>query len=146
MPQFPSFMRIPDALLSATSFVIPKFHIYAHGKSCQSRFSLNFKKWSARTNGEDIERWWSHINPVSMSTKEMGPGSRHDTIDDHAAAWNWRKIIGFGTCMLYMGGDYLLMSSIRQVASRTTSQSNQNACETPGAIHENQCEVFSASR
>ncbi|KAF9487229.1 hypothetical protein BDN71DRAFT_1352054, partial [Pleurotus eryngii] len=26
----------------------------------------------------------------------MGPGSRTDTIDDHAAVWNWRKIVGLG--------------------------------------------------
>jgi Kyakuja-Dileera-Zisupton transposase len=93
---FPPFMRIPDWVFNKTQFVIPKFHIYGHGSSCQFRYSLNFLKWSARTNGEDIERWWAHINPLSMSTKEMGPGSRHDTIDDHAAAWNWRKIVGLG--------------------------------------------------
>jgi hypothetical protein len=49
----------------------------------------------ARTDGEDPERWWAHINPVSMSTKEMGPGARLDTLDDHAAAWNWQKITKF---------------------------------------------------
>jgi hypothetical protein len=33
-----------------------------------------------------------------MSTKEMAPGARLDTLDDHAAAWNFRKIVGFGEC------------------------------------------------
>jgi hypothetical protein len=94
--QFPSWMRIPNSLFQRVVYVIPKFHIYGHGKKCQTRFSLNFLKWSARTNGEDPERWWAHINPLSMSTREMSPGARHDTIDDHAAAWNWRKITGFG--------------------------------------------------
>jgi hypothetical protein len=97
--QFPRWMQIPDPLLRSAKYVIPKFHIYGHGNSCQYRFSLNFLKWSARTNGEEPERWWAHINPVSMSTKEMSPGARHDTIDDHAAAWNWRKIVGFGTSL-----------------------------------------------
>jgi Kyakuja-Dileera-Zisupton transposase len=95
--QFPEWMRLPDRIFDITRFAIPKFHIYGHGKTCQTRFSLNFLKFMGRTDGEGIERWWSHINPVSMSTKEMGPGSRHDTIDDHAAAWNWQKIVGFGT-------------------------------------------------
>lgn len=94
--QFPPFMRIPDWLLKTVTYLIPTFHIYGHGASCQHRFSFNFVRWSARTNGEDVERWWSHVNPVSMSTKEMGAGGRLDTIDDHAAAWNWRKIVGFG--------------------------------------------------
>ena len=29
----------------------------------------------------------------------MGPGARLDTLDDHAAAWNWQKIAGFGTSL-----------------------------------------------
>jgi hypothetical protein len=89
-------MQIPPALFVATRYVIPKLHIYGHGLKCQFKYSLNFLKWSARTNGEDIERWWAHLNPVSMSTKEMSPGARHDTLDDHAGAWNFRKITKFG--------------------------------------------------
>ncbi len=94
--QLPTYMQLPTSFLNTATFVIPKLHIHGHGKSCQTQYSLNFLKYSARTNGEDPERWWAHINPVSMSTREMGPGSRHDTIDDHAAAWNWRKITGLG--------------------------------------------------
>jgi hypothetical protein len=94
--QLPEFMRISLDQLKSARFVIPKFHIYGHGASCQTRYSLNFLPFMARIDGEDPERWWAHINPVSMSTKEMGPGARLDTIDDHARAWNWNKIIGFG--------------------------------------------------
>ncbi|KAH8106476.1 hypothetical protein DFH11DRAFT_1691850 [Phellopilus nigrolimitatus] len=79
--------------------VVPKFHLNAHGKACQGPFSLNFLKWSARTDGEGIERGWSHINPVATSTREMGPGFRHDTIDDHWSAWNWHKITGLGALL-----------------------------------------------
>jgi hypothetical protein len=96
MPQLPKCMQIDMDKLRRAKFVLPKFHIYNHGTKCQTKFSLNFLRWSARTNGEDPERWWAHINPVSMSTREMGPGARHDTIDDHARAWNWRKIVNFG--------------------------------------------------
>jgi len=94
--QLPSWMQPPPAMLDNLKFVIPKFHIYGHGSRCQTKFSLNFLLFSGRTNGEEPERWWAHINPVSGSTKEMGAGARHDTIDDHAAAWNWRKITKFG--------------------------------------------------
>jgi Kyakuja-Dileera-Zisupton transposase len=52
----------------------------------------------ACTDGEDPERWWAHINPMSMSTKEMGPGAWLDMLDDYAGAWNWQKITGFGEC------------------------------------------------
>jgi hypothetical protein len=96
MRQLPQWMRLPNFIWNSITFVIPKFHIYGHGKKCQSRFSLNFLKWSARTNGEEPERWWSHINPAGMSTREMTSGARHDVLDDHAAAWNWQKIVRFG--------------------------------------------------
>lgn len=96
--QLPDSMQLSNTQLHFLRFAIPKFHIAAHGSDCQSRFSFNFQRHMARTDGEDPERWWAHINPVSMSTREMGPGARLDTLDDHAAAWNWRKITGFGTC------------------------------------------------
>lgn len=96
IPQYPECMRISAGQLERAKYVLPKFHIFNHGPDCQIKYSLNFLKWSARTNGEDPERWWAHINPVSMSTREMSAGSRHDTIDDHARAWNWRKIVKFG--------------------------------------------------
>jgi hypothetical protein len=96
--QLPNSMRLSDKQLHSLRLAIPKFHISAHGLDCQSNFSFNYQPHMARTDGEDPERWWAHINPVSMSTKEMGPGARLDTLDDHAAAWNWRKITGFGTC------------------------------------------------
>ena len=96
MLQLPDSMQLSDQQIRLLRFAIPKFHISAHGVSCQSKFSLNYQQYMARTDGEDPERWWAHINPVSMSTKEMGPGARLDTLDDHAAAWNWQKIARFG--------------------------------------------------
>lgn len=98
---FPENMRLPDDAFERITYVIPKFHLYGHGQQCQIDYSLSYLPWSAETDGEDPERWWVHINPVSMSTKIMGPGSRKDTIDDHAAAWNWRKIVDLGTFSLY---------------------------------------------
>jgi len=96
--QLPHSMRLSDQQLRLLWFAIPKFHISAHGLNCQSDFSFNYRPYMVRTDGEDPERWWAHINPVSMSTKEMGPGAQLDTLDDHAGAWNWRKITGFGKC------------------------------------------------
>lgn len=98
--QFPPQMQLPTSVLDSIKYVIPKFHIYGHGRQCQTKFSLNYLPHSARTNGEEPERWWAHINPISMSTREMTAGSRHDTIDDHAGAWNWRKITNFGMQLL----------------------------------------------
>ena len=86
MKQYLSFMQIDPKRILAAKFVLPKFHIFNYGLSCQLRYSLNSLKYSVRMNGEDPERWWAHINPISMSTREMGSGSQTDTIDDHARA------------------------------------------------------------
>jgi hypothetical protein len=96
LDRLPNSMQLSDRQRCSLHFAFPKFHISAHGLNCQSNFSFNYQPFMARTDGEDPERWWAHINPVSMSTKEMGPGARFDTLDDHASAWNWRKITGFG--------------------------------------------------
>ncbi|KAG1870962.1 hypothetical protein C8R48DRAFT_569320, partial [Suillus tomentosus] len=53
-----------------------------------------------RTDGEAPERGWSNINRVATSTKEMGPGSRRDTLDDHFGDWNWKKVTALGRTLL----------------------------------------------
>jgi hypothetical protein len=93
-------MWIPPEVFASLLFFIPKFHIYGHGDKCQHKYSFNFQKWSARNDGEAPEWFWSHINPLSSSTREMSPGARFDTLDSHAAHWNWRKIVKFGMLAL----------------------------------------------
>lgn len=86
----------PNGLLRKVKYVIPKFHLHNHGLKCHLGFNLNFLRFSAQSDLEDPERWWAHINPISMSTREMTAGSSIDLINNHAAGWNWRKITGFG--------------------------------------------------
>ncbi|KAH7918244.1 hypothetical protein BV22DRAFT_1108409 [Leucogyrophana mollusca] len=77
-------------------FLVPKFHLPAHIDTCHTSFSFNFMKGVGHTNREAIERGCANINPVSSSTKAMGPGSRRDTLDDHFADWNWKKVVSLG--------------------------------------------------
>ncbi|KAG1814844.1 hypothetical protein EV424DRAFT_1473281 [Suillus variegatus] len=83
------------------TFLIPKFHLPAHIASCQTKFSFNFIKGVGRTYGEAPERGWADINPIATSTREMGPGSRQDTLDDHFNDWNWKKVCSMGTTLLH---------------------------------------------
>lgn len=101
IPQLPAAMRLSPALLKTCRFVIPKLHLHNHGALCQCKYNLNYLHWSAQSDLEDPECWWAHINPISMSTREMGEGSRIDTIDDHVMGWNWHKITGFGESSFY---------------------------------------------
>lgn len=76
-------------------YAVPKNHIAMHGAN-HSRWSFNFLRWVGRTCCEGIESCWGHMNPVSMSTKQMSPALRREVLDDHWASWNWTKIVGMG--------------------------------------------------
>jgi hypothetical protein len=43
------------------------------------------------TDGEGPERAWAGLNRFSSGTREMGPGSRRDTLDDQFGVWNYKK-------------------------------------------------------
>lgn len=97
MAEIPEHLQVP--LTTATLafiFGIPKFHCPAHDIKCATPHSLNLMPSVSRTDGEGIERNWAEMNRVANSTKEMGPGSRHDTLDDHFGHHNWRKYVGLG--------------------------------------------------
>ncbi|KII87536.1 hypothetical protein PLICRDRAFT_113331, partial [Plicaturopsis crispa FD-325 SS-3] len=77
-------------------YAIPKLHIHSHIVKCQITYSFDWLAGAGRTDGEGIERAWANMGPVCTSTREMGPGSRHDTLDDHWGYWNWQKLVGLG--------------------------------------------------
>ncbi|KAJ7814809.1 hypothetical protein B0H14DRAFT_2375741 [Mycena olivaceomarginata] len=76
---------------------VPSIHSTLRPRRCQDKYSLELVPGSAQTNGEGIERPWAHIGGVGSSTKEMGPGSREDTLNGHWGSWNWQKVVGMGT-------------------------------------------------
>ncbi|KAL0571368.1 hypothetical protein V5O48_010593 [Marasmius crinis-equi] len=80
-------------------FVVPKLHIQGHGKPCQERFALHFLPGAGQTDGEGIERRWASLGPIATSSKEMAPGHRRETIDDHMGASNWMKLVGLGALL-----------------------------------------------
>lgn len=86
--------NVKDLLLA---YFVPKFHVAAHRVKCQSQYSLNVRRGVGRTDGENIERGWASANSLAGSTKEMGPGARRDTLDDHWLFWNWRILAKLGT-------------------------------------------------
>ena len=90
----------PNALSQAqdlrVTYLVPKFHLSAHISSCQARYSFNFEPFVGRMDGEAPEHAWADSNGVATSTREMGPGSWRDTLDDHFAYYNWSKITSFG--------------------------------------------------
>jgi len=94
MKTFPHTWHVDHKGHTSVTFLVPKFHLPAHIEFCHNNFSFNLTKGVGRTDGEGVERGWEHINPLASSTKEMGPGSRQDTLDDHFGDRNWKKTVG----------------------------------------------------
>ncbi|KAI0060273.1 hypothetical protein BV25DRAFT_1871286 [Artomyces pyxidatus] len=99
MDQFPVDFRI-DVSQTSITFVVPKFHLLAHGTSCQVSYSLNFTEGVGRTCGEGIEAGWSDTNGAALSTREMSSENRHEALDDLFGAINWRKTISLDDQLL----------------------------------------------
>ncbi|KAJ6503653.1 hypothetical protein C8R45DRAFT_818086 [Mycena sanguinolenta] len=78
------------------TFLVPKFHLPAHIEACNLKYSFNLTRFVGQTDGEAPERGWADANPLARSTREMGPGFRRDTLDDHFNDWNHKKIISLG--------------------------------------------------
>ncbi|KAG1789189.1 uncharacterized protein HD556DRAFT_1433840 [Suillus plorans] len=99
MVKYPSRIHI-NCTDKFITFLVPKFHLPAHILPCQITYSHNFIRGMGRTDGEAPERGWANINPIATSTREMGPGARCDTIDDHFGDFNWKKVTNLGVSLL----------------------------------------------
>jgi hypothetical protein len=78
-------------------FALPVWHAIAHEVTCQTQNSLSYAFRVGRTDGKEIERTWSILNPVGFATKEMGDRARHDAIENKVDHVNFEKNIGQGT-------------------------------------------------
>ncbi|KAJ7620530.1 hypothetical protein DFH06DRAFT_1273758 [Mycena polygramma] len=81
-------------------FYVPNFHLPPHKDDCHGPFSLHFAPGAGMTNGEGIEQNWENTNGAASQTKQMGPGSRQDTLDDILGAHNYRKTLALGRILL----------------------------------------------
>ncbi len=94
---------VGDATLTPA---IPKFHEPAHKQENHQEFSCNLIKGTAASDCEVPERIWGPHNALGNSMKTMGPGSRHDVLDDNFGFWNWQKYISMGTFLNGYSGEY----------------------------------------
>lgn len=83
------------------SSAVPMFHLNAHRKYCRSVVSPHLLPQWSWTNSEGVERGWSWMKPFAWFTKEMGPDSRHDLLDDMFGHWNWNKVITMRTWQVF---------------------------------------------
>ncbi|KIL55027.1 hypothetical protein M378DRAFT_49831, partial [Amanita muscaria Koide BX008] len=95
--EFPDDLKLDPA--TSVEVGIPSWHINGHGDNCRT-FCLNYMDGVGRTCGEEVETTWAQTNALGTSTREMGPGARHETLKDQWCGWNFRKIVGFRSFFL----------------------------------------------
>ncbi|KAJ7434713.1 hypothetical protein FB451DRAFT_1063154 [Mycena latifolia] len=76
-------------------FKVPNFHLPPHKPSCHSPFSFHFMWGAGRTHGETVEQNWEFTNGAAASTKMMGMGARHATLEDLFGFHNWRRQVSW---------------------------------------------------
>ncbi|KAG6914287.1 hypothetical protein DXG01_001266 [Tephrocybe rancida] len=80
---------------TSMGWAVPKFHLPPHKPQCHGPFALTFMPGVGRTDGEGVEQNWAWLNGAAPSTSQMGPGSRHDTLDDFMGFSNFRKTVDY---------------------------------------------------
>ncbi|KAF8151201.1 hypothetical protein K438DRAFT_1623891 [Mycena galopus ATCC 62051] len=92
--------KMPDAMHlvlehSRLWFKIPNFHLPPHKPFCHSPFSFHYMWGAGRTHGETVEQNWEFTNGAAASTKMMGIGTRHGTLEDLFGFHNWRRQVAW---------------------------------------------------
>ncbi|KAJ7070279.1 hypothetical protein B0H15DRAFT_793705 [Mycena belliarum] len=76
-------------------FKVPNFHLPPHKPACHSPYSFHFMWGAGRTHGETVEQNWEFTNGAAASTKMMGIGGRHVTLEDLFGFHNWRRLVSW---------------------------------------------------
>jgi len=117
--EFPDHLRL-DPDVTTVDIAIPGWHINGHGPPCKSNFNLSYVVGAGRTCGEEVETGWAHTNALGTSVREMGPGARHETLNDHWNAWNFHKVVGLRTSTFFNVACFSLWRTRRFVGETFT--------------------------
>ncbi|KAF6741966.1 hypothetical protein DFP72DRAFT_994725 [Ephemerocybe angulata] len=114
-----------------TRFLVPKFHLPAHISSCQTKFAFMLTPGAGLGDGEAPERGWGEANPLAPSTREMGPGTRRDTLDYNFGDYNWRKVVDLGSSLAKK-----MDTAMSRVAEHTIAHQELEATLDPVKVKE----------
>ncbi|KAG6848447.1 hypothetical protein H0H93_016880 [Arthromyces matolae] len=115
MKGWPSDLRLDQNAVIIPG--IPKLHEPAH-KEGHDDLSMNHILGAGLTDGECQERIWAGHNALGNSTKTMGPGSRHDVLDDHFGRWNWLKYCSMGRTLMRKYKGAIRLRNVQKEAHR----------------------------
>lgn len=89
MENWPEHLRINPLVKIVPA--IPDLHMGGHPEKGHSVLSLRNITRIGKIEGEGVERNWHDENAAAPSTSRMGPGTRHDVLDDNFGSSNHRR-------------------------------------------------------
>ena len=101
-------------IMPKLQFLIPKFHLPPHHPECHAPFSFNYAPGIGRTDGKGVECNWSWLNGAAGSTSQMGPGSRHNTLDNIIGFFNYQKVMQFGVYFVWKVSNLMLTRNTQE--------------------------------
>ncbi|KAF7965199.1 hypothetical protein HWV62_45095 [Athelia sp. TMB] len=122
---------------------IPIWHAAAHEDKCRVSHSLRHVPGVGHTDGEGIERGWSHMNQHASSMKEMGQGNRHDALDDVISHHNWERNLAQGDTL---SRRLLIAKEERDVQLATFNDARRAAPSDQAKIWKAEVEEWEANR
>ncbi|KAJ7807746.1 hypothetical protein B0H14DRAFT_3091205 [Mycena olivaceomarginata] len=72
---------------------VPNFHLPDHKPGCHTPYLFHWMPGAGMTHGETIEQNWAFSNGAAASTRRMGPGSRHATLEDIFGFHNYDRLL-----------------------------------------------------
>ncbi|KAJ7715053.1 hypothetical protein B0H16DRAFT_1340272, partial [Mycena metata] len=83
---------------------VPNFHLPPHKWPCHSPYSFHYMYGAGMSHGEGVEQNWSFSNGAAASTKLMGPGSRHATLEDIFGFHNYDRQLAMRKHLWFLNG------------------------------------------
>jgi hypothetical protein len=80
---------------------VPNFHLPPHKGPCHSPYSFHWMWGAGMSHREGVEQNWSSSNGAAGSTRLMGPGSRHATLEDIFSFHNYDRMLAMRTCFIF---------------------------------------------
>jgi len=120
-------LNIDLTLLDSFDGGVPKMHLLGHRGVCQVRFNIALKDGVGLTHGEGVETIWSHSTAVATWSQETGPSARHQVLDDHWGAWNWRKVVNSRTFLFAYASCQLITQTQVSLSARVSKRLGSGA-------------------
>ncbi|KAF8129441.1 hypothetical protein K438DRAFT_2136914 [Mycena galopus ATCC 62051] len=72
---------------------VPNFHLPDHKHVCHSPYSFHWTPGVGLSHGDGVEQNWAFSNGAASSTRLIGPGSRHATLEDIFGFHNYDRLL-----------------------------------------------------